>query len=385
MVGVSGGVDSAVAALCMVRAGFEVHGLHMTNWEDDDGYCTAAEDYRSALAVCTELAIPLHRVNFAAEYRQHVFAAFLREHEAGRTPNPDVLCNRHIKFGAFLGYARRLGGRRVATGHYARVTDQPELQLLKSVDRQKDQTYFLHAVGAEELACALFPVGSLTKAEVRAIACSAGLPNHDRPDSAGICFIGERPFRNFLSRFVKATPGPVVTSEGVEIGRHEGLGFHTLGQRSGLGIGGRSGYPDAPWYVAARDRRRNALVVVQDRGHPLLWPDTIETEPPAWIGNAADLVRRQGPEFRCEGRLRHRHEPAPCRLAPSAAGGLRVRFDQPQWAPAPGQYVVFYDGDRCLGGAVIESACRTGEAPEPDCGKSSQVRGNTSAAAAHPL
>jgi tRNA-specific 2-thiouridylase len=385
VVGISGGVDSAVAALRLLRGGFDVHGVHMTNWEDEDGYCTAAQDYRAALAVCRELAIPLHRVNFAAEYRRYVFASFLREHEAGRTPNPDVLCNRHIKFGAFVGHARRLGARRIATGHYAQVRDHDGLQLLKSADPQKDQTYFLHAVGADALACALFPVGDMTKAEVRAMACSAGLPNHGRPDSTGICFIGERPFRDFLARFVRSTPGPVVTSDGAEIGRHDGLAFHTLGQRSGLGIGGRADCADAPWYVVAKDYERNALVVVQDRDHPLLWPDTLETEPPEWIGTAAELVQRQSPELRCEARVRHRHEPAPCRVAQSARGGLLVQFDRPQWAPAPGQYVVFYAGERCLGGAVIESARRAGESSVPDRARSKRFHETAPAEAAHPL
>ena len=266
IVGISGGVDSAVAALCLIKSGFEVHGLHMTNWDEDDAYCTAADDYQSARQLCNELGIPLHRANFSVAYRQQVFTNFLREYAAGRTPNPDVLCNRHIKFGSFLEHARRLGAQRIATGHYAQLETTQGVRLLKGADLQKDQTYFLHSVEPDALLQVLFPIGGLTKAQVRRMANDAGLPNYDRPDSTGICFIGERPFREFIGRYLQSAPGPLLTPEGAQVGQHEGLMFYTLGQRSGMGIGGRAGGAGGPWYVAAKDPARRALVVVQGRG-----------------------------------------------------------------------------------------------------------------------
>lgn len=361
VVGISGGVDSAVAALRLREAGFDVHGLHMTNWDEDDAYCTAAADYQAARAVCAELGIPLHRANFSAEYRREVFAAFLADYAAGRTPNPDVLCNRHIKFGAFLDHALRLGAQRIATGHYARLAAGP--RLLRARDAAKDQTYFLHAVGREALARTLFPLGDLVKAEVRALANAAGLPNHGRPDSTGICFIGERPFREFLSRYLDGAPGPVVTPDGTEVGRHRGLMFHTVGQRSGIGIGGRRGGAGEPWYVAGKDAARNALVVVQGKSHPLLHAPALRTAAPRWIG-APPAGLASGSPVRLDVRIRHRHGPVPAAVGPGADGGLVVRFDAPQWAVAPGQYAVFYAGDECLGGAVIESALAAGLAPQ---------------------
>lgn len=355
IVGISGGVDSAVAALCLLRAGYDVQGLHMTNWSGDEEYCTAAEDYRQARAVCGELGIVLHHADFSAAYREQVFSEFLREHRAGRTPNPDVLCNRHIKFGTFLEHARRLGADGIATGHYARRSADPAAPLLTSVDRRKDQTYFLHAVSAPALAQTLFPLGALAKAEVRQLANAAGLPNHDRPDSTGICFIGEQPFRAFLSRYLADEPGPMLTPEGRVVGRHAGLAFYTLGQRSGLGIGGSAEAAQAPWYVAAKDTRRNALIVVQGRDHPLLYAQELRTEAPHWIGHPPPELDA-GLPLVCTARLRHRHEPAPCTVWIERTGSLHVRFDDPQWAPTPGQYAVFYRGEICLGGAVIEQA-----------------------------
>jgi tRNA-specific 2-thiouridylase len=361
IVGISGGVDSAVAALRLLRAGFEVHGLHMTNWDEADEYCTAAEDFQAARRVCDDLGIPLHRVSFAAEYRQQVFAHFLAEHRAGRTPNPDVLCNRHIKFGSFIEHALRLGARRVATGHYARLDLAGRPRLLRAADPEKDQTYFLHAVPAAALARAMFPIGDLRKAEVRRLATDAGLPNHNRPDSTGICFIGERPFREFIGRYISGEPGPVLDDHGRELARHEGLAFYTLGQRSGIRIGGRADSAGSPWYVAGKDPQRNALLVVQGRTHPLLWCDRLEARSTHWIGPP--------PEGLCAGgagglhaRIRHRHDPARCSVRASPGGGLAVEFDEPQWAITPGQYVVFYDGDECLGGAVIERPSRREEA-----------------------
>jgi tRNA-specific 2-thiouridylase len=365
IVGISGGVDSAVAALQLRRAGYAVQGLHMTNWDDDDACCSAAEDYQAARRVCAELGIPLHRADFSTEYRRQVFDEFLREYRAGRTPNPDVLCNRHIKFGIFLEYSRRLGAKRIATGHYARLGGGGGVRLLQAVDRHKDQTYFLHAVTAEALGSTLFPIGELTKGQVRDLANQAGLPNHDRPDSTGICFIGERPFRTFLARYLEHAPGPVITPDGVQLGHHEGLMFFTPGQRSGIGLGGRAGGTEAPWYVAGKDRERNALIVVQGRDHPLLWHDTLETETAYWI-NGAPGGLRSGTALRCDARIRHRHRPAACSVTAKPDGTIAVRFDQPQWAAAPGQYVVLYEGEQCLGGAVIARASTDkGEAGSP--------------------
>jgi tRNA-uridine 2-sulfurtransferase len=349
VVGMSGGVDSAVAALLLRRAGHEVHGLYMSNWDDDDSYCTDAQDFQDARAVAAELGIPLHRVSFAGEYRARVFDYFLTEYRAGRTPNPDVLCNREIKFGVCLDYAGRLGARRFATGHYARLrhtADGPEL--LKARDPDKDQSYFLHAVSREHFARVLFPLGELTKAEVRDIAREAGLPVFDKPDSTGICFIGERPFREFLSRYIPTTPGDIVTGNGEVIGRHRGLAFYTLGQRGGLEIGGRAGHDEQAWYVAAKDLARNQLVAVQGHDHPMLVSRALATGPCNW------LVQPTAPEFESQIKVRYRQADQRCRATIDPTGALRVRFIEPQRAVTPGQFAVLYDGERCLGGGVIE-------------------------------
>lgn len=365
IVGISGGVDSAVAALLLQQAGFEVQGLHMTNWEDDAAHCTAAADFQAARRVCKELDIPLHRANFSAAYREQVFADFLAEYRAGRTPNPDVLCNRHIKFGAFLEHARRLGASRIATGHYARLEINATVRLLKAADEHKDQTYFLHAVPGTALRHALFPLGGLHKHEVRAMAAAAGLPNYDRPDSTGICFIGERPFREFLGQYLGSEPGPILDAEGRELGRHQGIAYYTLGQRAGLGIGGSTEGSGDPWYVAAKRPAGRALVVVQGRGHPLLWSGQVHTGPPRWVDAVPARLENAG-GWRCEVRLRHRHRPAPASVwRDDGDGGLRICFDEPQWAAAPGQYAVFYDADACLGGAVIAAATSLADEGEP--------------------
>lgn len=355
IVAMSGGVDSAVAALRLLRAGHDVQGLFMSNWEEDeDGYCRAAEDYQDARQVCAELGIPLHRVSFARQYREQVFAHFLAEYAAGRTPNPDVLCNREIKFGVCLAYARRLGAERFATGHYARVDHGPGgPRLLRAADASKDQTYFLHAVDRAALAMTLFPVGGLTKADVRATARAAGLPVFAKRDSTGICFIGERPFRRFLENFLPARPGPIETDAGERIGQHAGLMYYTLGQRSGLGLGGRAGAREAPWYVAAKDVARNALVVVQDPDHPLLMSDGLSATDVHWIGDAPAAAR-----FRCSVQLRHRQRPQDCSVDVAPGGRAEVTFDAPQRAVTPGQYAVFYAGEVCLGGGVIAAAHR---------------------------
>jgi len=349
LVGLSGGVDSAVAALLLRQAGWDAQGLFLSNWdEDDDGYCTAAQDFQDARAVAAELAIPLHRASFAGEYRQRVFEHFLREHRAGRTPNPDVLCNREIKFGVALEWARRLGATHFATGHYARLAaaaDGPGL--FKAADAAKDQSYFLHAVPRAELADTLMPLGALDKPSVRECARRAGLPVFDKPDSTGICFIGERPFRQFLARFLAKSPGPIESIDGQALGTHEGLAFYTLGQRGGLQIGGRAGHAEQPWYVAAKDTARNALIVVQGHDHPRLASGALLTEGWHW------LTAARGAPFRCAVKIRYRQAEQPALLAPRADGTVHISFDQPQRAVTPGQYAVAYEGDRCLGGAVI--------------------------------
>jgi tRNA-uridine 2-sulfurtransferase len=351
IVGLSGGVDSAVAALLLKEQGWDVQGLFMSNWEDDDdGYCTAAQDFQDARLVARELGIPLHRVSFAAEYRARVFEHFLREHEAGRTPNPDVLCNREIKFGVALQYVHRLGGDLFATGHYARIVKTGAgSELHKARDAAKDQSYFLHAVDESLLAQTLMPLGELDKTHVRDRARQAGLPVFDKPDSTGICFIGERPFREFLGQFLRDAPGPIETPEGERVGTHRGLPFYTLGQREGLLIGGRRGASEAPWYVGAKDAPRNTLIVVQGHDHPLLSSTELTTGPMHWLSEP----RAQA--FACTVKVRYRQADQPATLEPHGEASTRIVFERPQRAVTPGQYAVVYDGERCLGGAVIES------------------------------
>jgi tRNA-specific 2-thiouridylase len=362
IVGISGGVDSAVAALRLRRAGHTVQGLFMSNWEDDDdAYCTSALDFQDARRVCEALDIPLHRASFAAEYRERVFAHFLSEYAAGRTPNPDVLCNREIKFGVCLDYMQRLGAAWIATGHYARVRRTAAgAQLLRAADPRKDQSYFLHAVAAPALAKTLFPIGESRKDEVRREAHAAGLPVFDKPDSTGICFIGERPFAEFLSRYVRASQGPIEDEHGRIIGEHRGLAFYTLGQRSGLGLGGRAGGRTAPWYVAVKDNQRNALIVVQDQDHPLLLSGGFEVAEPHWLQPPCSE------EFKCSVKTRYRQQDLACEVRRLANGLLDVRLAAPARAVTPGQYAVFYSGDVCLGGGVI--AQRYGAESVPGAG-----------------
>ncbi|GMU68785.1 MAG: tRNA-specific 2-thiouridylase MnmA [Steroidobacteraceae bacterium] len=351
IVGLSGGVDSAVAALLLLERGAEVQGLFMANWEeDDDGYCTAARDFQDARGVAEVLGIPLHRVDFSREYRDRVFAHFIDEYAAGRTPNPDVACNREIKFGLCLEHARRLGGERFATGHYARLRAGPGgVELHKGADPGRDQSYFLHGIERAALAAIEFPVGELPKDEVRERARRAGLAVHDKPDSTGICFIGERPFRQFLARYIADAPGPIETPAGERLGTHHGLAFYTLGQRGGLEVGGRAGHTGGAWYVARKDPARNVLIVVQGHDHPLLLSRALRTGPVNWLS-----TERQEP-FTAAVKVRYRQEDQPARITPLAGGGVHVGFDHAQRAVAPGQYAVLYDGSRCLGGGVIES------------------------------
>jgi tRNA-specific 2-thiouridylase len=350
IVGLSGGVDSAVAALLLKESGWTVEGLFMSNWEeDDDGYCTAARDFQDARVVAAELGIPLHRASFAREYRERVFTQFLSEHRAGRTPNPDVLCNREIKFGVALTWAQRLGASHFATGHYARLRETADgVALCRARDEAKDQSYFLHAVPRAQLGRTVMPLGELDKRAVRERARRAGLPVFDKPDSTGICFIGERPFREFLARFLERTPGPIETPEGERLGMHEGLAFYTLGQRAGLHIGGRSGRAEQPWYVAAKDAARNALVVVQGHDHPRLASSALTTGPWHWLAPPRQAA------VRCSVKVRYRQRDQEALLEPLPDGAVRIVFAQPQRAVTPGQYAVAYEGERCLGGAVIE-------------------------------
>jgi tRNA-specific 2-thiouridylase len=352
VVGMSGGVDSSVAALLLKREGYEVVGLFMKNWEDDDDdeYCSTRQDLVDVAAVADVLAIELEAVNFAAEYKDRVFASFLAEYAAGRTPNPDVLCNAEIKFKAFLDHALAMGAGGIATGHYAGVRETPDgFELLKGADPAKDQSYFLHRLTQGQLSRVRFPLAGLRKTEVRRIAREAGLAVHAKKDSTGICFIGERPFREFLNRYLPRNAGAMRTPEGRVVGEHIGLAFYTLGQRSGLGIGGRRGGEAAPWYVAGKDRDRNELVVVQGHDHPLLESRTLAAADLAWVSGAPP--ERSGAYG---GKTRYRQADAACRIAALDAGECRIEFEDPQWAVTPGQSVVLYRGEVCLGGGVIQ-------------------------------
>jgi len=359
IVGMSGGVDSSVAALLLKRAGFEVVGLFMKNWEDDDDgeYCSTRQDLIDCAAVADVIGIELEAVNFAAEYKERVFSAFLAEYRAGRTPNPDVLCNAEIKFRAFLDHALALGAGRIATGHYAGVRAVREgenagrIELLKAADRSKDQSYFLHRLSQAQLASAVFPLAQLQKTEVRRIAREAGLPVHAKKDSTGICFIGERPFREFLNRYLPRTPGPIRTPEGRVIGEHVGLAFYTIGQRKGIGIGGvkGGGAQGEAWYVAGKDMEKNELVVVCGHDHPLLQKDRLRAADLSWIsGSAPDAALAYA------AKTRYRQADAPCRIDRLEDDLLELGFEQPQWAVTPGQSAVLYQGEVCLGGGVIQ-------------------------------
>ncbi len=354
MVALSGGVDSAVAALRLIDAGHRVEALHMTNWDEPDGSCPAAHDLQAAAGVAGELGIPLHHLNFSEEYRQEVFEEMLFECRAGRTPNPDVGCNRRIKFGACLNQARRLGAERLATGHHARLEhSESTTRLLRGKDQAKDQTYFLHAVDGNALSECLFPVGELDKEEVRKIAHKRGLPNYARPDSTGICFVGERSFPDFIAQHVSMQPGPIITLTGKNVGEHRGLAAYTIGQRRGLGLGGMQGCGPEPWHVVRKDLSANALVVAQGHDHPLLFSRVVTVRNLRWIHGMPDELS-QG--RRLSAKTRYRQKDAACAARLLSKDRCLVRFDKPQWAVTPGQYLVFYDGEECLGGGVIERA-----------------------------
>jgi len=351
VVGMSGGVDSAVAALLLKRAGHDVIGLFMKNWEDDDNdeYCSTREDLVDAVSAAEKIGIDIEAVNFAAEYRERVFASFLAEYKAGRTPNPDVLCNAEIKFKAFLDHAMKLGAARIATGHYARVEQRDgSFTLLKGLDPAKDQSYFLHRLTQAQLARTLFPVGHLLKSEVRRIAREAGLPNHAKRDSTGICFIGERPFREFLSRYLPRDPGPIVTGDGRRVGEHQGLMFYTIGQRQGLGIGGMRDAGNEPWYVAGKDLGSNTLTVVQGHDHPLLLKARLAAGDPSWVSGSAPADGEA-----LAAKTRYRQADSACSVRHPGDGGFELEFAAPQWAVTPGQSAVLYRGETCLGGGII--------------------------------
>jgi tRNA-specific 2-thiouridylase len=368
IVGMSGGVDSSVAAWLLKQQGFDVVGLFMKNWEDDDtdDYCTSRTDLVDAVSVADVIGIDIDAVNFAAQYRERVFAHFLREYQAGRTPNPDVLCNSEIKFRAFLDHALAMGADWIATGRYARVRRSAAgVELLKAADATKDQSYFLHRLTQAQLAPVLFPLGDLPKRDVRAIARREGIPTWAKKDSTGICFIGERPFRDFLARYLPREPGPIETPDRLVVGRHSGLAYYTLGQRQGLGIGGTRAGGDAPWFVAGKERSRNALIVVQGHDHPLLYRREVAAQEMRWIAGtpcAPEIHPRVG------AKTRYRMPDAACAIEVDRAEGVRARFEAPQWAPTPGQYLVLYDGDVCLGGGVIVEATPTPSAVRESAG-----------------
>jgi tRNA-specific 2-thiouridylase len=368
VVGLSGGVDSAVAAYLLKRQGHEVVGLFMKNWEDDDDdeYCSTRQDWLDAAAVADVLGIDIEAVNFAAEYKDRVFAEFLREYSAGRTPNPDVLCNAEIKFKAFLDHALALGAQRIATGHYARVRAAGgRVELLRGLDPDKDQSYFLHRLTQSQLARTLFPVGELRKTEVRRIAAEIGLPNAKKKDSTGICFIGERPFREFLNRYLPMHPGPIKEPGGHVLGEHVGLAFYTLGQRKGIGVGGLREGSGAPWFVARKDMASNTLWVVQGHDHPWLLARRLTAQDAAWVAGEPPAAGT-----RLTAKTRYRQHDAGCTVAAVDGAGFQLSFDAEQWAATPGQSAVLYDGEVCLGGGIIAAteAALTSPCTAPACG-----------------
>ena len=352
MVGMSGGVDSSVAALLLLEQGYDVEGLFMKNWEEDDDedYCAAAVDLKDAMSVSDKLGIKLHTINFSSEYWDRVFQHFLDEYRAGRTPNPDILCNKEIKFHAFLEHARSLGAEKIATGHYARTrTYNGKTQLLRGLDNNKDQSYFLHALNQYQLSHAMFPIGDYDKTHIRALAKDNELMTHDKKDSTGICFIGERRFSTFLEKFLPAKPGEIHSVDGDIIGQHNGLMFYTLGQRKGLGIGGLKDSDEEPWYVVEKDLLNNVLKVAQGHDHPAMFNDVLETGQVNWIAET------EPQDVRLSAKIRYRQGDQSCTLSKIDDTSYRVLFDEAQRAITPGQSIVFYQDEVCLGGGVIES------------------------------
>lgn len=350
--GLSGGVDSAVAGLFLKEQGYQVEAVFMKNWEsdDNDAYCTAEEDAKDAQKVAEHLNIPLHTVNFSKDYWNNVFEHFLNEYQAGRTPNPDILCNSEIKFKAFLNYALAAGADKIATGHYARLRrSEHGFELLKGLDDNKDQSYFLHLLNQEQLSHSLFPIGELTKPEIRAIAKKAQLPNFAKKDSTGICFIGERRFKQFLSEYLPAKPGIIKTTENEIIGQHEGLMYYTIGQRKGINIGGIKGKEELPWYVVEKDLNENILIITQDTQHPRLFKNSLTANQLHWISG-------QLPRFplECHAKIRYRQADQPCCVALKDKQILTT-FETPQRAVTPGQSIVFYQEEVCLGGGIIQN------------------------------
>jgi tRNA-uridine 2-sulfurtransferase len=356
VIGMSGGVDSSVAAWMLKEQGYDVVGLFMKNWEDDDNdeYCSSRQDLIDAVSVADLIGIDIEAVNFSVEYKDRVFSNFLAEYQAGRTPNPDVLCNAEIKFKAFLDHALHLGAESIATGHYAQVREVDGLyQLLKAEDGRKDQSYFLYRLNQAQLSRTIFPLGGMYKRDVRALARRLKLPNHDKKDSTGICFIGERPFREFLNRYLPTQPGDMVTPDGRTVGRHMGLMYYTIGQRQGLGIGGSRDGDGEPWFVSAKDMEANRLIVVQGHDHPALLSDGLIASDLNWIS---------GTQPHCHwvygAKTRYRQQDAPCEIERLEAGACEVRFAESQWAVTPGQSLVIYESRVCLGGGIIEAAVR---------------------------
>ena len=353
VIGMSGGVDSAVSAYLLKKAGFEVIGLFMKNWEDDDDteYCSSRQDFLDAASAADVIGIDLEAVNFAKEYKERVFADFLREYSAGRTPNPDVLCNAEIKFNAFLDHAMAMGADHIATGHYARVRETDRgFELLRGTDGTKDQSYFLHRLNQSQLSKAVFPVGGMNKTEVRALARELGLPVANKKDSTGICFIGERPFREFLNRYLPTHPGPIKRDDGKVIGEHIGLSFYTLGQRKGIGIGGSREGSGKPWFVARKDLKTNTLWVVQGHDHPWLKTDALRAVHTSWVAGTPPRL-----EDAVTVKTRYRAPDGSCRIAATAGDTIDLIFPEPQWAATPGQSAVLYQGDVCLGGGFIDA------------------------------
>ena len=353
IVGMSGGVDSSVAAHLLCKQGFQVEGLFMKNWEEDDDeeYCAAAVDLADALKVCEQLKIPLHTVNFSAEYWDRVFEYFIKEYQAGRTPNPDIICNKEIKFRAFLDYALDLDATYIATGHYADcIKGDSTSSLVKALDQSKDQSYFLHTLDQHQLGKSLFPLGKIPKTRVRKIAKENSFDIYDKKDSTGICFIGERKFKDFLKNYIPANPGNIVTPEGDIIGQHEGVMYYTIGQRQGLGIGGQQSFPEEPWYVIDKRLTSNELVAAQGHDNNALFHSKIITQQIHWVAGLAPTDTKN-----IMAKIRYRQEDQPCSIHQAADNQYEVLFDSPQWAVTPGQSVVFYNNDICLGGAIIDA------------------------------